>query len=97
MNDVLKEFARQSLKDGLAQCTKDQQRRFKLMYGQPTEPRCRTPDVVSLIKGRDIKKVVDGMPEESLDWAMVQVQRTLAATPGTLDDHCSNCGEPVCL
>ena len=66
MNNQLKEFARNTLKDGLSLCTDGQQLLFKRMYA-----------------GGDlalsISEVVDNMPEDKLDWAMQQVQRTLAS------------------
>ncbi len=78
MNDALKAFARQTLKDGLARCTGGQQVVFKLMYSEPTDPRHRTSEVVARIKAADIEDVVDGIPDEKLDWAMEQVEATLA-------------------
>lgn len=77
MNDQLKQFARQTLKDGLAQCTEKQQAVFRLMYSEPTDPRDRNPEVVARIKAADIEDVVDNMPAEKLDWAMDQMQTTL--------------------
>jgi hypothetical protein len=64
MNDKIQQFARQELKDGLAQCTDAQQFMFKRMYSHGN-------------LDLDIDQVVDNMPEEKLDWAMQQVQRTL--------------------
>ncbi len=78
MNDALNAFARQTLKDGLARCTEAQQAVFRLMYSEPTEPGQRTPEVVARIKAADIEDVVDGIPDEKLDWAMTQVETTLA-------------------
>lgn len=64
MNDVLKKFARQTLKTGLAACGDKERHIFKRMY---------SPKDLTL----DINVVVDRMPEEKLDWAMQQVQRSL--------------------
>lgn len=64
MNDQIQQFARQTLKDGLAQLTEGHQHAFKLMYS-------------STDLGLPIDVVVDRMPPETLDWAMRQVQRTL--------------------
>lgn len=75
MNDQLREFARQTLKNGLARCTEEQQVIFKLMY-------YRTPDVIARIKAADVGDVVDGIPDEKLDWAMQQVQVTLDKAAG---------------
>ncbi len=77
MNDQLQDFAKQTLKDGLAQCTERQQVVFKLMYSEPGEPRDRTPEVIAQIKAANIEDVVDGMPAEKQDWAMQQVQGAL--------------------
>jgi len=64
MNDQIQEFARQSLKDGLAKCTEGHQGVFKRMYSF---------DDQSL----SMDEVVDRMPAEKLDWAMQQVQNTI--------------------
>lgn len=64
MNEVIQAFARQTLKDGLAQLTPEHHHIFKLMYSH---------------KNLDlpIDEVVDAMPAERLDWAMQQVQRSI--------------------
>ena len=68
MNNKLQSFARQTMLDGLDQCTDGQIRRFKQIYaGGNLE--------------RTIEDVVANMPEEKLDWAMQQVERTLAISP----------------
>jgi hypothetical protein len=64
MNDQIEKFARQTLKDGLAQCTEGQQGLFKRMYAFKDQ-------------SLSIDEVVDLMPPEKLDWAMQQVQSTL--------------------
>ena len=64
MNTQLQDFARQQLKDGLAQCDYKQQLIFRMMYAHKA-------------LGVDIDTVVDRMPAEKLDWAMQQVERTL--------------------
>jgi len=64
MNNAIQEFARTQLKEMLGKCTEAQQILFKRMYSHNN---------LSL----DIGEVVDNMPEEKLDWAMQQCQRTL--------------------
>lgn len=64
LNKSLSEYARSSLKDGLKKCTEGQIAKFKRMYSK--DP------------GQSIDQVVDNMPEEKLDWAMQQVERTLS-------------------
>jgi len=64
MNNQLQDFARQQLKDGLAQCTEAQQMLFKRMYSHKNLE-------------ASINDVVDAMPEDKLDWAMQQVERSL--------------------
>jgi hypothetical protein len=64
MNNMLSQYARLQLKDGLSRCTEPQQVLFKRMY-------CHEHLDWS------IEKCVDNMPEDSLDWAMQQVQNTL--------------------
>lgn len=78
MNEQLQQFARQKLKDGLAQCTKEQQLFFNRMYvpwalGIINQNRKMTDEELNT----PINEVVDKMPEDKLDWAMQQVQRTL--------------------
>ena len=65
MNDAIQDFARTQLKEMLAKCTEGQQRLFKQMYS-----------FKDMALGID--DVVDNMPEDKLDWAMQQCQRTLA-------------------
>ena len=64
MNEALQTYARQQLIDGLNQCTDGQVKLFKRMYA---------------FKHLDwsIEDIVAAMPEEKLDWAMQQVERTL--------------------
>ena len=64
MNDQLQAFARTSLKEGLAKLPEDWQLLFKRMYSHKN---------VEL----PIDVVVDRMPEEKLDWAMQQVQKSI--------------------
>ena len=64
MNNELQVFARATLKENLAKCTEGQQLIFKRMYSH-------------LDLDREIDAVVDEMPEEKLDWAMQQVQRSV--------------------
>ena len=64
MNEKLQDFARDDLKKGLAQCTEGQQRLFKQMYAHEN-------------RDKDINFAVYNMPNERLDWAMEQVERTL--------------------
>ncbi len=64
MNTQIQEFARNSIKDGLSQCTEKQQLFFKRMYSHEdlTVP---------------IKDIVNKIPEDKLDWAMRQIENTL--------------------
>lgn len=64
MNQMLQDFARNYLKDGLAKLSEENRRIFRLMYANAT------PDA-------PIELVVSRMPVEKLDWAMEQVRRTL--------------------
>ena len=69
MNDALKQFAKDSLIEGLSKCTEAQIQLFKRLY---------SPNNLHLT----ISEVVENMPEEKLDWAMQQVQRTLIKKEG---------------
>ncbi len=64
MNDQLQEFAKTQLKDGLAKLPENSRMLFKRMYSH---------DDLSAY----IDDIVDVMPEDKLDWAMQQVQRSL--------------------
>jgi len=65
MNNQIQDFARQTLKDGLAKLPEGWQRKFKQMYSYDNLE-------------ASINDVVDSMPEDKLDWAMQQVERSLA-------------------
>ena len=64
MNNQMQEFAKKTLKEGLAQLPDDWQMMFKRMYSHDN---LDTP----------ISDVVDNMPDDKLDWAMRQVENTL--------------------
>lgn len=65
MNNTLNQFARQELKSGLARLGESQQKMFLRMYSH------NNPEA-------GINEVVDSLAEEKLDWAMQQVERSLA-------------------
>ncbi len=81
MNDTLKAFAQQTLKDGLARCTEGEQVVFKLMYGEPSNPGLRNPGIIARIKAADIEAVVDNMADKRLDWAMSRLRRPSQRLP----------------
>jgi len=64
MNTKLQDFARNELKSNLALCTEAEQHFFKRMYAHGNLG--------------SINDVVDNMPDEKLDRAMQQVERTMA-------------------
>ena len=64
MNDQLQTHARNTLKEGLAQCSDSEQLVFKRMYSH---------DNLDM----PLSKIVDGMDSDRLDWAMDQVKKTL--------------------
>lgn len=64
MNEQLQNFARQNLKDGLAQLPEKWQMMFKRMYSHKN-------------LDADINDVIDNVPEDRLDWAMQQVEKSL--------------------
>lgn len=65
MNIQLQKLARDILKNGLAKCTTRQRIVFRKMYasGNTSIP---------------MKQVIDEMPAKKLDWAIQQVEATLA-------------------
>ena len=71
MNDTLQTFARQQIKDGLAQLSERHHRTFKLMYAR-NGGRRSVEDAVAM----PINDVVDSVPADQLDWAMQQVERS---------------------
>lgn len=72
MNEKLQDFARSTLKEGLAILPEANHRTFKLMYARDGGKRS-VDDAVAM----PINDVVDRMPPEQLDWAMQQVQSSL--------------------
>lgn len=64
MNKQMQEFARTTIKEGLSRLPESNQQLFKRMYS------FKNLDA-------DINDVVDGMPEDKLNWAMQQVEQTL--------------------
>lgn len=64
VNNQLQEFARNTLKSGLASLPESNRSLFKKIYSHK--------NLDAAING-----VVDAMPEDKLDWAMQQVQRSL--------------------
>ena len=73
MNATLERTARDLLKQGLAQCTAEERRVFALMYGRD-QGRRSVDDAVAMSSDA----IVDEMPADRLDWALSQVERTLA-------------------
>jgi len=64
MNDDLQYYARKTILAGLIQLPESNQLFFKRMYSHDNLE-------------ADISDVVKAMPEDKLDWAMQQVQRSL--------------------
>jgi len=65
MNKQMQNFARQTLKDGLAMLPESNHMLFKRMYSHKN-------------LDADINDVVDAMPEDRLDWAMQQVENSIS-------------------
>lgn len=72
MNEQLQRYARESIKSGLTKLSPENHRIFKLMYARDNGE-ISVDDSLAM----DINLVVDQIPEDKLDWAMQQVQRTL--------------------
>jgi len=64
MNKGLEDYARKLIKEGLVQLPENWQIMFKRMYSH---------DNLDI----DINTLVDNMPEDKLDWAMQQVEKSL--------------------
>ena len=74
MNKTLATFARDSLKERLSKCTDGQKHIFKRMY---------SPNDLEA----DINLVVDRIPEDSLSWALTQVENTMKKFNKGKDDE----------
>lgn len=72
MNHILQKVAREYLKENIQKLPEDWQHTFKLMYARNNGR--RSVEEASLIP---INDAIDRMPEESLDWAMIQVENSL--------------------
>ena len=64
MNEQLESYARQKLKDGMAKLPEEMHKMFKLMYSHKN-------------LDAEINEVIDSMPVDKLDHAMMQVTRSL--------------------
>ena len=73
MNQAVIDFMRSEIKKGLKQLPEDWQLLFKRMYSYPNGNLSVLPDLE-----KPIDKVVDDMPVEKLDWALSQVQKSIA-------------------
>ena len=76
MNNQLQQFARNTIKSGMAKLPEHMQDTFKLMYGRNGGRRN-----VDDAKAMPINEVVDEIPADRLDWAMQQVERSLNLPP----------------
>ena len=64
MNKQLQKFARNELKKGVAKLPERWQELFKRMYGPKNSK-------------LSIDATIDNMPEDKLDWAMTQVEKSI--------------------
>jgi hypothetical protein len=64
MNIYLQNFAREFMKDGLAKLPEKNHDIFRRMYSHKDLE-------------KDINQIVDDLPEDKLDWAMMQIQRSV--------------------
>ena len=72
MNEQLRSFARETILTGLRQVRPHQQRVFRLMYARNEGKRS-----VEDAEAMPLEDVVMEIPDNKLDWAMVQIERTL--------------------
>lgn len=75
MNDTIKDFAKTQIIEGLKKLPERWINKFKLMYGRDSRD-----ESVEEIYAKSIEDVVNGMPEEKLDWALQQVENSLKKT-----------------
>lgn len=64
MNNILETYARDWLRNNMPRLTDEQRLIFKRMYSHSD-------------LSADMEKVIEAMPKEKLDWAMMQVENTL--------------------
>lgn len=72
MNEQLQKFAREQIKEGMAQLNASHHRIFRLMYGRNNGKRG-----VADAEAMPIDDVLAEMDGTKLDWAMQQVQRSI--------------------
>lgn len=80
MNHILDKAARDYIKNYIVELPEGWQNTFKLMYG-----RKNVKESVDEIKNKSILKVVEQMPQDKLDWAMMQVENSLKKLDKKLD------------
>ena len=72
MNKTLQEFARKTLVEGLNSLPSENRRIFALLYARNNGKRS-----VDEAYAMSVEQIVEGMPEDKLDWAMRQVENTI--------------------
>lgn len=82
MNEQLQQFARRTLKEGLAQLPPSWQNMFKLMYRRQNGTRS-----VELTQQIPLEEIIDNMPYDKLDWAMTQVSNSLKKQNNTKHEN----------
>ena len=76
MNHILEKFAREYIITNIALLPEGHQKRFKQLYG-------RTAGLKSGVRSMEetletpIEDIIDTMPTEKLDWAMIQIENSL--------------------
>lgn len=83
MNKNLESFARGQLVEKLAQLPPGHVRVFRLMYGRKPDRRGIATRSVEDACALDLAEVVAEMPADKLDWAMTQVDNSLAKLAST--------------
>ena len=73
MNKQLQDFARKMLREGLDKLPSDCATTFKMMYGRNNGKRS-VADALNM----PLDDVISEMPEDKLDWAMRQVEKSIA-------------------
>lgn len=84
MNKNLETYARGQLVEKLALLPESHHRVFRLMYGRKPDRRGIATRTVEEACALDLGEVVAEMPADKLDWAMTQVDTSLAEIAATV-------------
>jgi len=77
MNQTLKNFAIEQIKEGLSKLPSEWVDKFKLMYGRNPDKRGIAQRNVSDTLAMSEQDVITEIPDEKLEWALSQVEASI--------------------